>query len=208
MKLKLKVGDVLVAKAECIMTEPPHKGKSCLTIGHIYQIYYVNEDKKIFRIKSNLFECHEFGFSDIDQYFTIKPKKKETVKVESKVDDIQVGDEYVGNVSSSTFVINRISPEKDMFELESVHGDRSWRERKTLNENFTKKPNPAPIKVEEGFYMVVVEGSICPPTEKHNDYDYALGEASRLSKKENKTAYVVQAITKVEQVVNVKQLKK
>ena len=195
MKRELKVGDVLIAKG---ISKDTTKDK-----GYMIRNIYPNHVE--FWNDSN--EIHCFPISKIDKYFTIKPKQKEAVKAESKVDDIQVGDEYVGNVSSSTFVINRISPEKDMFELESVHGDRSWRERKTLNENFTKKPNPAPIKVEEGFYMVVVEGSICPPTEKHNDYDYALGEASRLSKKENKTAYVVQAITKVEQVVNVKQLK-
>jgi len=64
------------------------------------------------------------------------------------------------------------------------------------------------IEEVEGFYMVVVTGSIYPPTEQHKDFDYALGEATRLSKKENKTAYVLKAVAQVEQVSKITNFKK
>jgi len=56
------------------------------------------------------------------------------------------------------------------------------------------------------FYMVLVEGSPIAPRIKHDDYDVALNECVRLSKQEGKTAYVLKAVTEVEQSPNVSQL--
>jgi hypothetical protein len=55
------------------------------------------------------------------------------------------------------------------------------------------------------FYMVVVEGGIYPPNIKHENYDDAFEEMLRLSKKENKKAFVLVSVTEVEQIPNVKQ---
>ena len=63
-----------------------------------------------------------------------------------------------------------------------------------------------PISQSKTFYMVVVEGGHTPPKKQHKDYDEAFAEALRLSKKENKKTFVVQAITEVNLIVNVKQL--
>jgi hypothetical protein len=57
------------------------------------------------------------------------------------------------------------------------------------------------------FYMVVVEGGLYPPKLKHETYEDAFEEMLRLSKKENKKAYVLISVTQVEQVPNVKQFK-
>lgn len=56
------------------------------------------------------------------------------------------------------------------------------------------------------FYMVVVEDAVNPPKLKHEKYEDAFQEMLRLSKKENKTAYVLISVTQVEQIPNVKQL--
>ena len=53
--------------------------------------------------------------------------------------------------------------------------------------------------------MVVVEDSFYPPKKKHEKYDDAFQEMLRLSKKENKKAYVLISVTQVEQIPNVKQ---
>lgn len=63
-----------------------------------------------------------------------------------------------------------------------------------------------PIRRSEKFYMVVVEGGHTPPSKKHEEYDDAFAEALRLTKMQNKKAYVVQAITEVELIANVKLL--
>jgi hypothetical protein len=63
-----------------------------------------------------------------------------------------------------------------------------------------------PFHDSNPFYMVVVEGSISP-TIKHDKYENAFQEMLRLSKKENKKAYVVLSITQVEQIPNVTQFK-
>jgi len=55
------------------------------------------------------------------------------------------------------------------------------------------------------FYMVVVEGGAHPPKLKHEKYEDAFQEMLRLSKKENKKAYVLISLTQVEQIPNVKQ---
>ena len=55
------------------------------------------------------------------------------------------------------------------------------------------------------FYMVFVEDSPYPPKLKHQTYDDAFSEMLRLSKKENKKAYILVSITQVEQIPNVKQ---
>lgn len=55
------------------------------------------------------------------------------------------------------------------------------------------------------FYMVVVEDSVHSPKRKHETYEDAFEEMLRLSKKENKKAYVLISVTQVEQVPNVKQ---
>ena len=62
-----------------------------------------------------------------------------------------------------------------------------------------------PLTDNNPFYMVVVENSHMPPQVKHENYDDAFKEALRLSKRENKTAYVVISMTKVEQVSHVTQ---
>lgn len=75
-----------------------------------------------------------------------------------------------------------------------------------------KKPKPKfegkiePLSKCKTFYMVIVEGSHIPPNKQHDDYDEAFAEALRLAKKENKKAFVVQSITEVEMIPNVKQL--
>lgn len=55
------------------------------------------------------------------------------------------------------------------------------------------------------FYMVVVEDSVYPPKKKHENYEDAFTEMLRLSKKENKKAYILISLTQVEQIPNVKQ---
>lgn len=55
------------------------------------------------------------------------------------------------------------------------------------------------------FYMVVVEDGINPPKLKHEKYEDAFQEMLRLSKKENKKAYVLISVTQVEQIANIKQ---
>lgn len=55
------------------------------------------------------------------------------------------------------------------------------------------------------FYMVVVEDGFYPPKLKHEKYEDAFQEMLRLSKKENKTAYVLISVTQVQQIPNVKQ---
>ena len=57
------------------------------------------------------------------------------------------------------------------------------------------------------FYMVVVEGSHTAPTKQHQEYDDAFAEALRLAKKENRRTLILQAVTEVELIANVKQLK-
>ena len=56
------------------------------------------------------------------------------------------------------------------------------------------------------FYMVFVEGSKYPPLLKHEKYQEAFEEMLRLAKKENAKAYVMEAITQVEQIQKVTQL--
>jgi hypothetical protein len=60
---------------------------------------------------------------------------------------------------------------------------------------------------ERVFFMVVVDKGNFPPVKKHDTYQEALDEAMRLSKKENKDAYVLQSRVKVEQIPNIIQFK-
>jgi phosphoribosyl 1,2-cyclic phosphodiesterase len=60
-----------------------------------------------------------------------------------------------------------------------------------------------PLTDLTAFYMVVVEDSIYPPKEKHLKYDDAFSEMLRLSKKENKKAFVLLSIAQAEQIPNV-----
>lgn len=55
------------------------------------------------------------------------------------------------------------------------------------------------------FYMVVVENGVYSPNMKHDKYEDAFQEMLRLSKKENKKAYVLISVTQVEQIASVKQ---
>lgn len=62
-------------------------------------------------------------------------------------------------------------------------------------------------QIEEGadppeisFYMVVVENGVYPPKIKHETYEEALQECIRISKKENKKAFVLKSISQVEQI--------
>jgi hypothetical protein len=64
-----------------------------------------------------------------------------------------------------------------------------------------------PLTDLKPFYMVVVENGFYPPTLKHENYEEAFQEMLRLSKKENKKAYVLICVTQVEQISNVKQFK-
>jgi hypothetical protein len=74
----------------------------------------------------------------------------------------------------------------------------------------TKKKQKFEGKIEaitssEPFYMVVVEEGIFPPKTKHLSYQDAFEECLRISKKENKKAYVMLSVTLVEQIPNVLQ---
>jgi hypothetical protein len=64
-----------------------------------------------------------------------------------------------------------------------------------------------PLRTATSFWVVWVNGSGCPPKIKHETYEEAFAECQRLSKKENKTAYVLKAETQVEQISNVILLK-
>lgn len=64
-----------------------------------------------------------------------------------------------------------------------------------------------PLVNSTPFYMVVVEGSIYPPTQQHEKYEDAFNESLRLSKKENKKAFVMLSVSQVEQIPNVTQFK-
>jgi hypothetical protein len=63
-----------------------------------------------------------------------------------------------------------------------------------------------PFVSTKSFYMVIVEGGTKYPHVKHENYEDAFAECNRLSQLENKTAYVVKAITKIKQISNVTQL--
>ena len=198
MKRELKVGDVLVSTG--ISTDT--------TKDKLYKTTVVNE--RYIAIIDDRKEEHFYSVKSLDKYFTIKPKRKESVKAEAKnVDDIQVGDEYVGKSNGRDYSIIAMSIKDDFYRLK-INGEDYFfnHTKRSLDKNFTKKyksePIPAPIKVEEYFCTI-----ICP---KGNDlvlrtYQEALDEALKQSDT-NTTAYVVQAISQVEQVVNVKQLKK
>jgi hypothetical protein len=54
------------------------------------------------------------------------------------------------------------------------------------------------------FYMVFVEDSVHPPKIKHEKYEDAFNEMLRLSKHENKKAYIMISVTQVEQIPNIK----
>lgn len=60
-----------------------------------------------------------------------------------------------------------------------------------------------PLTSKKAFYMVVVEGSHNAPTVKHETYLDAFNEMLRLSKKENKKAYVFISLAQVEQIPNI-----
>jgi len=62
-----------------------------------------------------------------------------------------------------------------------------------------------PLLQDEGKYMVVVEEGFTPPKVKWKTYDEAFIECLRLSKKENKKAYVVSIITQIELIPNITQ---
>jgi hypothetical protein len=64
-----------------------------------------------------------------------------------------------------------------------------------------------PLQKATSFYMVVVEGSIYPTTQKHKKYEDAFSECLRLSNKENKKAFVLLAICQVELIPNVTHFK-
>jgi hypothetical protein len=53
--------------------------------------------------------------------------------------------------------------------------------------------------------MVVVEEGFTPPKVKWETYDEAFTECLRLSRKENKKAYVVSIITQIELIPNITQ---
>jgi hypothetical protein len=63
-----------------------------------------------------------------------------------------------------------------------------------------------PFVSNKSFYMVIVEGGNTAPSMKHENYQDAFNECNRLSQKENKNAFVVKAITKIQQISNVTQL--
>lgn len=62
-----------------------------------------------------------------------------------------------------------------------------------------------PITKAIPFYMVLVEDSLNAPKKKHESYEDAFLEMLRLSKQENKKAYVLVSVTKVEQTPNITQ---
>ena len=55
------------------------------------------------------------------------------------------------------------------------------------------------------FYMVVIEDGVYPPKIKYEKYEEVFNECLRLSKKENKKAYILISVTQIEQIPNVKQ---
>lgn len=62
-----------------------------------------------------------------------------------------------------------------------------------------------PLSDCKPFYMVFVEDGVYSPKLKHEKYEDAFQEMLRLSKKENKKAFVLISVTQVEQIPNVKQ---
>jgi hypothetical protein len=63
-----------------------------------------------------------------------------------------------------------------------------------------------PLRTATSFWVVWVENGFTNPSKKYPTYEEAFAECQRLSKKENKTAYVLKAETQVEQISNVIQL--
>jgi hypothetical protein len=63
-----------------------------------------------------------------------------------------------------------------------------------------------PLTSNKSFYMVFVKGGSKYPIREHENYHDAFNECNRLSHLENKTAYIVKAITKIQQISNVTQL--
>ena len=78
---------------------------------------------------------------------------------------------------------------------------------KTKNASELFEGEIKPLAKTKAFYMVVVQGSIYPPGKQHETYDDAFNECLRLSKKENKTAFVMVSVTQVELIHNVTQFK-
>lgn len=64
-----------------------------------------------------------------------------------------------------------------------------------------------PLPDIQGFYTIIVKGSKEATTVTHSTYDEAFKECMRLSNVLGKTCYIVQAITKIEQIPNVTQFK-
>lgn len=71
MKHNLKVGDILIAKDECLMEETNEKA---LIIGKKYKIKGIEAD--YFYITSELGSNHCFYLADIDEFFDIKNERK------------------------------------------------------------------------------------------------------------------------------------
>jgi len=136
--------------------------------------------------------------------------------------NLKIGDVLVAKRNLiKSLTIGKSYPIKSINEIEVVIIDdtncSNYFTLDNLDKYFTIKPNPMPKKEEspkyEGkieplqdnkdVYMVVVLGMMCYV--QYDTYDKAFEECLRLSKKENKTAYVLKAVTKVEQIPNVTQ---
>jgi len=61
-----------------------------------------------------------------------------------------------------------------------------------------------PFNDSTPFYMVFVDGAIHSPKVKHEKYEDAFSEMLRLSKQENKKAFIMISVTQVEQIPNIK----
>jgi hypothetical protein len=75
-----------------------------------------------------------------------------------------------------------------------------------LEEQPRNKGTIEPLRTATSFWIVWVDGSHVNHFKQHTTYEEAFAECQRLSKKENKTAYVLKAETQVEQISNVIQL--
>ena len=163
-KIKLKVGDVLLAKDECIMT---NDGKPSLTIGKYYTVksrvdgeFMVIDDQK----------CqHFFDISNLDEYFYIPnklvaPSAKAKLIVldklgqtETRVLDAPKWGELVEapkekKSSKNSSIIKTLKAENEALKSDIFYLEETIRLQEETIKTLTQMATPAPKKEQSIFF--------------------------------------------------------
>lgn len=111
-------------------------------------------------------------------------------------------------VAVNTKISKRKVPLNKLGDLIYVFAEIEEKKPKKTNDTkiSTMEANLEPTQKSKPFYMVFVENSSSLPIVKHEMYPDAHGEMLRLSKKEGKKAYVLLAVSEVEQVPKITSL--